>query len=522
MSTATLPRGRAGLAVLRVAIYCRISEDPRKKEEGVERQRKDGEALASMRGMEVVGLYSDNDISALSGAHRPEYERLLADVRAGRVDHVIAYGLARLWRNRRERADAIELFGRKRVSVTLVRGGEIDLSSAAGRAVAGFLGEVDTMESEIKAERVARAALGRAEEGRANAHVAYGWRREYQRDMTGKVLAWRDVEDPVHAAVVREIVDWLLEGTSIKAVCAKLNAREGLLPPRAALRALAGRPTGGVHKVADRWQPSTVRKLALRDANVARRVRGEYEGKRRLSSAVLGDASWPPIVDAGKHERVVALLTDPSRVKSRSGSRKHLLSYGIGDCGVCGAYLRHRVLKARKSRHADSVMYGCISPAGCTHRDLGKVERLLATVVVARLARPDTADLLTRNDDEARVARERSATLRAKLAQVQDDYDNDVSTREMYLRSTKRLRAELAEAEEEAMRNVHGVAPELLDRLAGPHAAEEWEALTVTEKRTLLQAMGVRVSLMPTRRGPVWRPEDVHITFADGAERAAA
>lgn len=60
-----------------------------------------------------------------------------------------------------------------RVSIALVKDSDIDLTSAAGRMVADVLGGADTMESELKAERVARAALQRAEQGRANGHVAY-------------------------------------------------------------------------------------------------------------------------------------------------------------------------------------------------------------------------------------------------------------------------------------------------------------------------------------------------------------
>lgn len=45
-----------------------------------------------------------------------------------------------------------------RVGVALVKGSDLDLTSVAGRVYAGVLGECDTAESEIKAERVARAA----------------------------------------------------------------------------------------------------------------------------------------------------------------------------------------------------------------------------------------------------------------------------------------------------------------------------------------------------------------------------
>jgi DNA invertase Pin-like site-specific DNA recombinase len=49
------------------------------------------------------------------------------------------------------------------------------MTSAAGRMMAGILGEFDRAESEIKGERVARAALQRAHEGKANGAVLYGW-----------------------------------------------------------------------------------------------------------------------------------------------------------------------------------------------------------------------------------------------------------------------------------------------------------------------------------------------------------
>jgi site-specific DNA recombinase len=90
-------------------VYCRISEDPRQTELGVTRQREDCEALVSLRGWELVGCFMDNDIAVLKpGAHRSGYAAMLREVEVGRVTRVVAYGLSRLWRNRRERVEGIE------------------------------------------------------------------------------------------------------------------------------------------------------------------------------------------------------------------------------------------------------------------------------------------------------------------------------------------------------------------------------------------------------------------------------
>src|SRR5580693_2697508 len=76
---------------LRAACYCRISSDPKDKREGVDRQRADTAILCEKEKWEIAGVYVDNDRSASNGKKRPEWERLLADIRAGKIDAVAAW-----------------------------------------------------------------------------------------------------------------------------------------------------------------------------------------------------------------------------------------------------------------------------------------------------------------------------------------------------------------------------------------------------------------------------------------------
>ena len=46
----------------------------------------------------MADVYVDNDVSAYSGKHRPQYERMLSDVARGLVDAVIVYHTDRLTR----------------------------------------------------------------------------------------------------------------------------------------------------------------------------------------------------------------------------------------------------------------------------------------------------------------------------------------------------------------------------------------------------------------------------------------
>lgn len=470
-------------ARIRAAAYCRISEDPREIGAGVLRQREDCEHLIAVRGWLLVDTFTDNDVAVLrAGAGRPGYERLLAAVGRGEVDRVVAYGLSRLVRNRRERAEMIEHLARHRVSVALVKGSDLDLTSAAGRAVAGLLGEMDTMESEVKAERVARAALQRAEQGRANGHAAYGWRRERTRNANGDIIDWHDEADPDQAPIVAEIVRRLLAGEAIRNITLDLN-RRGVPPP--------GRPRKDGQP--PRWGSSTVRKIALRPANVADRV---HQGR------VIGAAAWPPLVSRDQHDRVTALLTDPRRRTSRDGARKHLLSFGIGVCGLCESVLRVQ-------RRGGHELYVCDGPRACVGRRVEWVDDFVSKVVVARLAEPDAPDLLAGDDEEATSAAREAAAIRARLDQIQDDHDQDLITRDQYLRGTARWRTQLTQAERKSQRAVRGLDPDLVAAITGGVAGEWWYAdtTTVTQRRALMEAMRLRVIIQPGRGGPGFKPE---------------
>jgi DNA invertase Pin-like site-specific DNA recombinase len=84
--------------------------------------------LAAALGWDVVEVYEDNDIGAYSGKRRPAYERMLADLAAGRVDAVIAWHPDRLHRRPDELEPFIELIEHTGALVRTCTAGELDLS----------------------------------------------------------------------------------------------------------------------------------------------------------------------------------------------------------------------------------------------------------------------------------------------------------------------------------------------------------------------------------------------------------
>lgn len=496
----------------RVALYARISEDDSGLELGVERQLQDARQLAERRGWQVVAEYADNDVSALTGKHRPGYAATLADAEAGQLDRIVVFHTSRLWRNRRERAEGIERLARARVSVTATKGPDLDLSSAYGRGLAGLLGEFDTMESEVKSERVARSARQRAETGDPNGALPYGWRREVETNERGVRTGSRDVLDPETAPVVAEICRRLLAGESLHGVTAWLND-SGIPAPGAAFN-MRRRARGLANPDGTQWGKTSVRKIALRPQNCGLR---KYHAGRPDERLLPMKAE--PIVTRDDWERLCALLTDPTRTTTRTGARRHLLSHSsVGRCGVCGGLLRSVTKRGRYG--SPQTLYACAGK-GCTGRNQAHVDALVAEHVIGRLAQLDARDLLQPNDSRSRDALTRADTLRARLAAAADQFADGAITPEQLARITAKLRPQVEDAEREAAAAATTVPLGLLADVAGDLAREKWARLSIAQQSLLVGALLHAVELLPvTRRGPGFDPDSVRITWR-GAEQLA-
>ncbi len=104
-----LAAAQAGPALTRAAVYARISSDPNDTSLGVTRQVKDCLTLAERKGWTVGEVFTDNDVSATSGRARPEYQRVMAALAAGRFQALVVWDVDRLTRTPRELEDVVDL-----------------------------------------------------------------------------------------------------------------------------------------------------------------------------------------------------------------------------------------------------------------------------------------------------------------------------------------------------------------------------------------------------------------------------
>ena len=137
---------------MRAGIYVRISRAADGSTLGVERQEPPCRELSERNGWEVAEVYRDNDLSAFNG-HRPSYQRLLADAKAGRIGAIVAWDADRLTRQPIENEALIELAERHGIQLATVTG-EHDLATPSGRLHFRMLGSIARYESEHRAERL--------------------------------------------------------------------------------------------------------------------------------------------------------------------------------------------------------------------------------------------------------------------------------------------------------------------------------------------------------------------------------
>ena len=284
----------------RAALYARISEDRHDDALGVERQLRDCETLAKARGLDVIGSYVDNDVSAWNGKSRPEFERLLADLEAGRVDVVVCWNPDRLYRRIRDLVHVIPIVEAAGASIASVVSGEMDLSTPGGRTNAYLAGVLANHEAEIKSARQKAKHRELAEAGRPSGGGArpFGYDEETRTEIV-----------PEEAEALREVAHRILAGGSLRSAAAYLNGR------------------GITTSTGLRWQTTSLKRLLC-----APRVAG-----LRAHGSEHFPAVWPAIIERAEWERLRAILMDPARRMNRVGTGRSYLLPAVSPTAVDAA-----------------------------------------------------------------------------------------------------------------------------------------------------------------------------------------
>lgn len=443
-------------AVTGTAIYLRLSEDREGRELGVERQLRECQALADRHGLTAGQPYVDNDkgASTRSKKRRPDYERLIRDIEAGKVRTVVAYSLSRLTRRPREGEAIIDLAERRGLMVHTVASGDPNLRTADGRMIYRMVVAIDCAESERISERITLEARQRAEMGRN-----MGGPRRFGRSMDGtqlvteeaEALAWAYRHVAAGGTLYAVVKEWKRRGLT--------GARGGTLTSQQVRSSLMVACNGGL---------------------------AAYKG------VIIGSSQLPAIVDEDLWREVNEILLDPARIPKRGRPGQALLT-GVLKCGVCTGPMYARTRTKQQARR----VYYC-HHNGCVDRDRRKVEEAITELVLAyiekhhdHLSKPAATVINPAKDEVARLTDRIKRVQRLVIAEEMDPEDAAPILGP--------LRAALKAAEAQVVVQAHRPATAALVASGDVRAA--WLNLDVPGRNAIVKEVLVKVEVLRTTIG---------------------
>jgi DNA invertase Pin-like site-specific DNA recombinase len=437
----------------RAAIYVRISKDADRNGLGVERQEAECRKLCAAHGLEVVAVFTDNDISGFTGRRRPGFLGAQDAMKAGAIDVLVAWHPDRLTRHVRELEDLIDLLDASAVDVLTVTAGKYDLRTASGRMAARIVGAVARHESEHKAERQRSKTDELASQGvpyGGRAPFGYQWEFPDQSRGKGRLLV-----DPDQSQTLRWMAAQALDGQSMAAIARDLNQQ------------------GVTTDAGFQWRHSTVRQVLINPAPAGLRLhRGE----------VAGHGNWEPIFTRPEWEEIKATVADPAR-KRRRPTRKYLLTGLVqnteGDPMIGGPDNGGRAYRT----HVPYKLFASI--------DADKLEEHVVEMVLSALDdwRPEEPEV----DDTAAAE---VARLEAELDELADLRGKQVISMSEWLAA----RGPLTAALNDARKNVGKPRP-MPTMLSASNILDAWEGADIEQRRQVIATVVDHVEVGKATRG---------------------
>lgn len=428
---------------MRAAVYLRQSMDRDGDGLAVDRQREDCLKICEDRGWEPT-QYIDNDTSASKG-RRPSYERMLADIRSGHIDAVVAWDLDRLHRQPKELEQFIELADEKQLSLATV-GGDADLSTDNGRLFARIKGAVAKAEVERKSARQKRAFLQMAQSGKGWGPRAFGYNGDHEK---AKIV-------PKEADALRSGYKMLMSGETLYSIAKSWNDA-GLMTPRGNL-----------------FTGTTVRRILQNP---------RYTAIRTYRNETVGDGDWPAIVDETTWEAAHSILSDPSRHQPRQ-VRRYLLG-GLLTCSECGNKM---AVGVQHRKNGNVPIYRCkhVSCGRVTRR----VERMDEWVKELVLRRMSSRHWVPGNQDNRELAlqlREELDAIKHRMDSLAVDFAEGELTSSQLRIANERLQVKLDEVENKLRRTNVKPLPDGI--LTANDRGRFYDEMSLDARRALIEAL---------------------------------
>ena len=315
---------------LRVAAYCRVSTETDEQATSYEAQIEHyTEYIEKHPGWELAGIYADDGISGTNTKKREEFNRLIDDCMAGRVDMVITKSISRFARNTLDCLKYIRQLKDKNIPVFFEKEA-INTMDAKGEVLLTIMASLAQQESQSLSQNVRLGLQYRYQQGKVQ--VCTNRFLGYDKDEGGNLII-----NPEEAKVVKRIYREYLEGRSYYDIGKRLTA-DGI-------KTAAGN---------DYWLASTLKKILtnekyIGDALLQKTVTTDFLTKKR----VVNKGIVPQYYVEGSHEAIISrelfmqvkeemqrrASLETGTGKRRTYSGKFALSHRVY-CAHCGDIFR--------------------------------------------------------------------------------------------------------------------------------------------------------------------------------------
>ena len=423
--------------------------------------------LAERREWKIADVYCDNNRSAWQrNRKRPEWDRMLADIDAGRINAIVVYHGDRMIRQPFDLEVLINLAYGKGVKLASPTG-DRDLSRSDDLYIVRIEAAGQCRESDRTSERRKSQYERWRREGRVRPGGRGGRAFGFATDGVTHVEPECDV--------VRDMATRVLRGESAGTIARTVSA--------AGWRT----PAGG------EFSHTTVRKMLDRERYAGLMPDGEAK------------AAWEPVLDRETWELVrLALDAKGERFGYATNARKWLLS-GIAACGPCGSPLAIKPSKGRE--HRDHVNgYAC---PGCrkVYRSAPLLDAYVGRMVVNRLNHPLAPDAEAPAAPDLAAEWAALSAERAETERVAVNYGASAGRLSLLMGRLDAIDARMAELRE---RESGSTRARLLETYRGT-TWEQWLDEPLEVRRALVSAH-FKVTVLPaSKRGPGFRTEDVRL-----------
>jgi site-specific DNA recombinase len=433
--------------VWKTAIYCRLSREDGDKPEsdsiGNQKSLLTGFAAGHSE-LRIAGVYVDDGCTG-TNFDRPSFQRMLADIEAGRIDCVLVKDLSRFGRDYIEAGRYLERWMPEHGVRFIALGDSIDSERGSYDMMLPLKNLFNAQYARDISEKVKSAMRAKQDRGDfIGAFACYG----YMKDPENKNHL---IVDPAAAPVVRRIFDLFDQGTGKIRIAKILNAEN--VPCPSEYKRLMGERYCNNHRLVstDYWTYATVHRILKSETYIGNMEQGRdsrlqmHGAAKRKSRAewTIVKGTHEPIISADQWNRVQAALNCGGR---RPAFEENVSIFaGFLKCGDCGRSMARTAWKGKAFYTCGS--YKRYGETACTRHYI--TQSVLENAVLSDLNKviesvEDLPALVTSGEQES----DRSADIRGEqeklggaLARVRrlrqsayEDYRDKLISKEDFLR----------------------------------------------------------------------------------------